>query len=168
MSTTFLFSKVCWHRPAMFCLYTWSKLSSPLFEFSLKVKVIRSNPGYLLKNFLLYIIWPVVIAFQVKPLPNYIIVREGYLSSSGIFIEEQSNWSFMATNPVKTNASLLFTLAKFQVFCSDADDHHTKAATCTVAAYCTLFLDWKNNLKTKLVKLKHLFHQNCNLTIFFV
>ena len=31
----------------------------------------------------------------------------------------------MATNPVKTNASLLFTLAKFQEFCSDADDHHT-------------------------------------------
>ena len=61
-----------------------------------------------------------------------------------IFIEEQSNWSFMATNPVKTNASLLFTLAKFQVFCSDADDHHTNAATCTVAAHCTLFLIYEN------------------------
>ena len=108
--------------------------------------------------------------FQAKPRPNYIIIRERdtYPVVELIFIEEQSNWSFMATNPVKTNASLLFTLAKFQVFCSDADDHHTKAATCTVAAYCTLFLDWKNNLKTKLVKLKHLFHQNCNLTIFFV
>ena len=45
-------------------------------------------------------------------------------------IEKQFIWSFIATNPVKTNASLLFTLAKFQVFCSDADDHHTKAATC--------------------------------------
>ena len=41
----------------------------------------------------------------------------------------------MATNPVKTNASLLFTLAKFQVFCSDADDHHTKAATSTTARH---------------------------------
>ena len=30
-----------------------SKLSSPLFEFSLKVKVMGSNPGYLHKSFLL-------------------------------------------------------------------------------------------------------------------
>ena len=27
MSTNFLFSKVCWHRPAKFCFYTSSKLS---------------------------------------------------------------------------------------------------------------------------------------------
>ena len=54
MSTNFLFSKVCWQRPAMFCLYTSSKLSRPWFEFSLKVKVMGSNPGYLLKSFLLY------------------------------------------------------------------------------------------------------------------
>ena len=38
----------------MFCLYTSSKLSSTQFEFSLKVKVMGSNPGYLLKYFLLY------------------------------------------------------------------------------------------------------------------
>ena len=50
-------------------------------------------------------------------------------------IEKQFIWSFIATNPVKTNASLLFTLAKFQVFCSDADDHHTKAATSTTARH---------------------------------
>ena len=30
-------------------------LSCPLFEFSLKVKVMGSNPGYLLKSFLLYV-----------------------------------------------------------------------------------------------------------------
>ena len=35
------------------CLITSSKLSRQLFEFSLKVKVMRSNPGYLLKSFLL-------------------------------------------------------------------------------------------------------------------
>ena len=29
ISTNFLFSKVCWRRPAMFCLYTSSKLSHP-------------------------------------------------------------------------------------------------------------------------------------------
>ena len=56
MSTNFLFSKVCCQRPAMFCLYTLkSKLSRPWFEFSLKVKVLGLNPGYLLKSVLLYL-----------------------------------------------------------------------------------------------------------------
>ena len=41
-------------NPAMFCLYTSSKFSHPYFEFSLRVKVMGSNPGYLLKSFLLY------------------------------------------------------------------------------------------------------------------
>jgi uncharacterized protein YecE (DUF72 family) len=36
----------------MFCLYTSSKLSRPEFEFSLKV--MESNPRYLIKSFLLY------------------------------------------------------------------------------------------------------------------
>ena len=39
----------------MFHLYTSSKLSRQKFEFSLKVKVMGSNPGYLLKSFLLYL-----------------------------------------------------------------------------------------------------------------
>ena len=47
------FSRVCWHHPAMFCLITSSKLSHQTFEFSLKLKVMESNPGYLLKSFLL-------------------------------------------------------------------------------------------------------------------
>ena len=51
----FLFSKVCWHHLPMFCLNTSSKHSPQLFEFSLKVKVMGSNPDYLLKSFLLYI-----------------------------------------------------------------------------------------------------------------
>ena len=34
--------------------YTSSKLSRPSFEFSLKVKVMGLNPGYLSKSFLLY------------------------------------------------------------------------------------------------------------------
>ena len=46
--------KVCWHHPAMFCHITSCKLSRQKFEFSLKVKVMRWNPGYLLKYFLLY------------------------------------------------------------------------------------------------------------------
>ena len=53
LSTNFGRQKVCWHHPAMFCLITSSKLSK--FEFSLKVKVIGSNPSYLLKSFLLYL-----------------------------------------------------------------------------------------------------------------
>ena len=55
MSTNFLFSKVSRQLPAMFCLYTSNILSRPKFEFSLKVKVVRSNPGYLLKHFLFYL-----------------------------------------------------------------------------------------------------------------
>ena len=51
MSTNFLFSKVYWQRPAMFCLSTSSKLSLPLFEFSLKVKVMGLSPGYFLNLF---------------------------------------------------------------------------------------------------------------------
>ena len=38
----------------VFCHYTSSKLSRPYFEFLLKVKVMRSNAGYLLKSFLIY------------------------------------------------------------------------------------------------------------------
>ena len=59
MSTNILFSKVCWQRPAMFCLYNSSKLSRPQFDFSLKVKVMDSNPGNLLKSFLLYYSWSI-------------------------------------------------------------------------------------------------------------
>ena len=55
VSNIFLFSKVCWQNPSMFCLYTSSKLSHPKFEFSRKVKLMGLNPGYLLRYFLLYI-----------------------------------------------------------------------------------------------------------------
>ena len=48
MSTNFIFSKVCWKRPTIFCLYISSNLSCPQFEFFLKLKVMGSNPGYLL------------------------------------------------------------------------------------------------------------------------
>ena len=40
-------------QPAMLSLIMSSKLSSQLFEFLLKVKVMESNAGYLLKSFLL-------------------------------------------------------------------------------------------------------------------
>ena len=44
--------KVYWHHPAMFCLIISSKHFRQNFEFSLKV--MGSNPSYLLKYFLLY------------------------------------------------------------------------------------------------------------------
>ena len=34
MSTNFLFLKVCWQRPAMFCFYTSSKLPAPIISIS--------------------------------------------------------------------------------------------------------------------------------------
>ena len=40
--------------PAMFCLYTSSKLSRLYFEFSLKMKLKGLNTGYLFKSFRLY------------------------------------------------------------------------------------------------------------------
>ena len=41
-------------RPAMFCLYTSSKVSCPQFEFSMKASLIRLNLGYLLKSSQIY------------------------------------------------------------------------------------------------------------------
>ena len=40
----------------MFCLYTSSKFSRPQFEFSLKVKVMRSNSCFLLNYFFYFIL----------------------------------------------------------------------------------------------------------------
>jgi len=48
----------------MFCLYTSNKLSRPYFEYSLKVKVVGSNPGYLLKSFLLYNKYSYLMSFM--------------------------------------------------------------------------------------------------------
>ena len=92
MSTNFLFSKVCWHCPAMFCLYTSSKLFQPSFELSLKVKVMGSNPGYLLKYFLLSKNYFTALSWQSSgpgsvrhPLPQ---------SSTGNFVHfvSPTNW----------------------------------------------------------------------------
>ena len=51
MSTNLLFSKLCWQQLAMFCLIDSNKLFSQKFGFSLKVKMMGSNPGHLLKYF---------------------------------------------------------------------------------------------------------------------
>ena len=50
MSTEFSLSKVCWQHPAMFCLYTSSKLSCPKFELIGD----RIEFSYLLKSSLFY------------------------------------------------------------------------------------------------------------------
>ena len=44
----------------MFCLYNSSKLSRPQFDFSLKVKVMELNPGYLISSFLLYFLYLII------------------------------------------------------------------------------------------------------------
>ena len=44
----------------MFCLYTSSKLYHTSFEFLLKMKVMGSNTGYLLKSFLFYLSYKVL------------------------------------------------------------------------------------------------------------
>ena len=53
--------KVCWCLPAMFCLVISSKLFRRSFEFSLKVKVMGSNPGYIFLNLFYF-----KIGFQSK------------------------------------------------------------------------------------------------------
>ena len=46
MSTDLLFSKVFWQCPAMFCLYTSSKLSRQWFEFSLFIEKMNIKSQY--------------------------------------------------------------------------------------------------------------------------
>ena len=58
----------------MFCLITSIKLSRQLFEFSLKVKVMGSNPGYLLKSFLLYRTGEYCDSKNRYPIPLIIII----------------------------------------------------------------------------------------------
>ena len=56
LSTDFWKQKVVfWQYQQSFSFYTSSKLSRRKFEFSPKVKVMGSNPDYLLKSFLLYL-----------------------------------------------------------------------------------------------------------------
>ena len=52
--TNSLFSKICWQCPAMFAFTPQTNFPAHyLKKISLKVKVIGSNPGYLLRSFLL-------------------------------------------------------------------------------------------------------------------
>ena len=48
LSTNFLYSKVCWKYPAMFCLYTFPAHN---LIFHWRCKVMELNPGYLLNSF---------------------------------------------------------------------------------------------------------------------
>ena len=59
-------------KPAMFCLFTSSKFSRQWFEFSLKVKVLGFNPGYLLKSLLLY---KMAMNFEFQSTYYYLIER---------------------------------------------------------------------------------------------
>ena len=55
LSTNFWKKKVLLTSPSN-CLITKSKLSRQWFEFSVNVKVMGSNPCYLFKSFLLYLV----------------------------------------------------------------------------------------------------------------
>ena len=72
LSTKFWIQKVFWQYPPMFCL------SRPLFEFSLKLKVMWLNAGYLLESFLLYHLYVlsiVIFSRYGKPEPQYFMAR---------------------------------------------------------------------------------------------
>ena len=81
LSTNFWIQKVCWQYTAMFCLYVSSKLSCLKFEFSLKVKVMRSNPGYLLKSSLLNV-WSI---FQYAIKITFFLLENLEMKNTGIW-----------------------------------------------------------------------------------
>jgi hypothetical protein len=65
--TNSLFSKICWQCPAMFAFTPQTNFPAHyLKKISLKVKVIGSNPGYLLRSFLLTKINIFLFLFQLK------------------------------------------------------------------------------------------------------
>ena len=74
----------------MFCLYTSRKLSHPKFEFSLKVKVMKLNPGYLLRPFLLYFYFT-----QYKKKHFQQLSKKDWQL---VFKSEKIFWRFLETN----------------------------------------------------------------------
>ena len=123
-----LFSKVCLQLPAMFCLISSSKLYLKYFEFSLKVKVMGLNPGYLLKSFLLYllfVVYPKNIFIYIYLQKDLIIMIcfSGWLSKPGRILDSHalssfetkqywSAWNF--TPSFETGLSEATTIEKFQ------------------------------------------------------
>ena len=79
--------KVCQHSLAMVCLIISSKLSRQKFEISLNEKMMGSNPGYLLKSFLLYkgpiVPWTKIFSnnffFSMKKVENFYTMISPYM-----------------------------------------------------------------------------------------
>ena len=120
LSTNFWIQKFCWQCPAMFCLHTSTKLSRPWFEFSLKV--MRSNPGYLLKSSLLYIEYRNFDFFKLCGLltmqclnfnKNYntILFEEAQMESACQFLDDALPSTFFAMmffHPIVQGLELVF------------------------------------------------------------
>jgi hypothetical protein len=76
----------------MICLITLTKLSCPEFEFSLKVKVMGLNPGYLFKSFLLYILAQLVEIIFLKILNEEPTLKVSAINSFQTFKILVSYW----------------------------------------------------------------------------
>ena len=93
--------------PSMVCLIPSSKLSRQWFEFSLKLKVIGSNPAYLLRFFLLY------LKYEAPSLQLFF----KYLFSNvyfQIFILKYLFFKYIFSNTVKSRALTRVTIQKIK------------------------------------------------------
>ena len=79
----FVFKSLLTSPRAMFCLKTSSELSHKWFEFSLKVKVMGSNPDYLLNLFLLYQSKCIYVSWSDFHRPSSKEKKEKLFSSKG-------------------------------------------------------------------------------------
>ena len=87
----------------MFCLNTSSKVSWPYFEFSLKVKVMGSNAGYLSSLIL-------STYFNLKRVAS--ILKDGILRGL-IFAEPNAVHRSININPFKTVCSLCWGISNY-------------------------------------------------------
>ena len=98
---------VWWQSPAMFCPYTSSKLSHPWFEFSLKVKVMGLNLGYLFKSFLLYLKKVILLQNGFQPIALWEIKQSVALLRS-------DHWSGKINISDAVSSNLLHQLIKMK------------------------------------------------------
>ena len=96
---------------ALFCHITSSKLSRQEFEFSMKMKVMESNPGHLPKSFLLY-----------------------FLLCSGIFV------FFLAGLGQKLNVLLQCSVPELDLHCQYILSNSQQACTIFMQTYLYLLI----------------------------
>ena len=95
----------------MFCLYTSNKLYRSYLKFSLKVKMMGSNAGYLFKSFLHYKYWYfkdfhffIIIEIDTNGEFHYAVtnkhIRDIFMATQNMFLDDKS-----ALTNVKKNRS---------------------------------------------------------------